>query len=90
MRKPICSFLDDVSAAAAVKAANTKAFAKAAATGTPQFSAWLDNKTGGSNWYDVLGSVYTNILVKGEAVDKTLDDAAAILKKNFAAAAAGK
>jgi maltose-binding protein MalE len=80
----------NVSAAATVNAANTKAFAKAAATGTPQFSAYLDNKTGGSNWYDVLGSVYTNILVKGDPVDKTLDDAAAILKKNFAAAATGK
>ncbi len=77
----------NVRAAAAVKAANTKAFAKAAATGTPQFSAWLDDKTGGSNWYDTLGSTLTNILVKGEPVDSTLDAAAAILKKNFANAA---
>jgi maltose-binding protein MalE len=80
----------NVKAAAVVKAANTKAFALAAATGTPQFSAYLDNKTGGSNWYDVLGGVYTDILVKGADVDKTLDAAAVILKKNFAAAATGK
>ena len=80
----------NVKAAAAVKAANTKAFALAAATGTPQFSAYLDNKTGGSNWYDLLGSVYTDILVKGLDVDSTLDKAAAILKKNFTAAASGK
>ena len=80
----------NVKAAAVVKAANTKAFALAAATGTPQFSAYLDNKAGGSNWYDVLSGVYTDILVKGADVDKTLDAAAVILKKNFAAAAAGK
>jgi hypothetical protein len=71
-------------AAAAVKNANTKAFATAAATGVPQFSAWLDDKTGGSNWYDTLGSTLTNMLVKGDPVDSTLDAAAAILKKNFA------
>jgi hypothetical protein len=47
----------------------------------------LDDKTGGSNWYDTLGSTLTNILVKGEDVDATLDKAAAILKKNFANAA---
>lgn len=77
-------------AAATVKAASTQAFAKAAATGVPQFSAWLDDKTGGSNWYDTLGSVLTNILVKGEPVDSTLDAAAVILKKNFANAAKAK
>lgn len=77
-------------AAATVKAANTKAFAQAAATGVPQFSTWLDDKTGGSNWYDTLGSVLTDILVKGEPVDATLDAAAVILKKNFANAAKSK
>jgi len=35
-----------------------------------------------------LGSVYTDIFVKGKDVDATLDAAAAILAKNFAAAAA--
>ena len=77
----------NVKAAQAVRNANTKAFARAAATGVPQFSAWLDDKTGGSNWYDTLGSVLTNTLVKGEPVDATLDAAAVILRKNFANAA---
>jgi hypothetical protein len=71
-------------AAVAVKNAATKGFATAAGTGVPQFSAWLDDKTGGSNWYDTLGSALTNMLVKGDNVDTTLDAAAAILKKNFA------
>jgi hypothetical protein len=71
-------------AAAAVKNAATKGIATAAGTGTPQFSAWLDDKTGGSNWYDTVGSALTNMLVKGDNVDTTLDAAAAILKKNFA------
>lgn len=80
----------NVKAAAAVNNAQTKAFAKAAATGIPQFSIWLDDKTGGSNWYDTASSALTNILVKGAAVDSTLDSAAAILKKNFANAAKSK
>jgi hypothetical protein len=71
-------------AAAAVKNAATKGIATAAGTGTPQFSAWLDDKTGGSNWYDTVGSALTNMLVKGDSVDATLDAAAVILKKNFA------
>ena len=79
----------NTAAGAIIKDARTTGVAKAAATGTPQFSAILDDKTGGSNWYDVLGSVFTNIFVKGENVDKTLDDAAVILKKNFANAAKG-
>ena len=62
---------------------------KAAATGMPQISPALDDKTGGDNWYGVLGSVYTDIFTKGKSVDATLDAAAAILKKNFAAYAAG-
>ena len=74
-------------AAAVMANARTKAVAKAAATGTPQISPVLDDKAGGSNWYDVLGAVFTNIFTKGQSVDTTLDDAAAILKKNFADAA---
>jgi maltose-binding protein MalE len=62
---------------------------KASATGIPQISPALDNKTGGSNWYDTLGSVYTDIFTKGKSVDATLDAAAAILKKNFANYASG-
>lgn len=63
----------------------TLAVGKAAATGTPQISPALDDKTGGSNWYDTLGSVYTDIFTKGKSVDSTLDAAAVILSKNFAA-----
>jgi arabinogalactan oligomer/maltooligosaccharide transport system substrate-binding protein len=77
----------NTAAGAVIKDARTTGIANAAKTGTPQFSPYLDNKAGGSNWYDVLGSVYTNIFVKGDDVDKTLDDAAAILVKNFADAA---
>ena len=72
----------------AVTNPQTLAVAKAAATGTPQISPALDDKTGGDNWYGVLGSVFTDIFTKGKSSDATLDAAAAILKKNFAAYAA--
>jgi len=74
-------------AAAVVKNARTSGVAQAAKTGMAQVSPALDDKTGGSNWYDVLGAVYTDIFTKGADVNKTLDAAAAILAKNFAAAA---
>ena len=67
----------------------TLAVGKAAATGTPQISPALDNKAGGSNWYDVLGSVYTDVFTKGKSLDSTLDAAAVILTKNFADFAKG-
>jgi hypothetical protein len=70
-------------ATAKVTDPQTLAIGRAAATGTPQTAA-LDNKTGGANWYDVLGGVYTDIFTKGKSVDATLDAAAAILAKNFA------
>ena len=73
-----------VSATAAVTDPQTLAVGKAAATGTPQVSPALDNKAGGSNWYDVLGGVYTDIFTKGKDLNATLDAAAVILKKNFA------
>lgn len=63
---------------------DTKAFVKAASTGIAQFSAYLDNNKGGSNWYDTLGSVYNKIFVNGENASSTLDSAAAILLTNFA------
>ncbi len=69
---------------ALVTDAQTLAVGKAASTGTPQVSPALDNKTGGANWYDVLGGVYTDIFTKGKSADATLDAAAAILAKNFA------
>lgn len=74
-------------AAAVVKNARTSGVANAAKTGMAQISPALDDKTGGSNWYDVLGAAYTDIFTKGANVDTTLDAAAAILKKNFANAA---
>jgi hypothetical protein len=74
----------NTAAAGAVTNPSTLGVAKAALTGTPQISPALDNKTGGSNWYDVLGGVYTDIFTKGKSVDATLDAAAAILAKNFA------
>ncbi len=75
-------------AAPIINDASTKGVANAATTGTPQISPLLDDKTGGSNWYDVLGAAFTSIFVKGESVATTLDNAAGILKKNFANAAA--
>ena len=71
-------------AASRVTDPQTLAVGKAATTGTPQISPALDNKTGGSNWYDVLGGVYTDIFTKGKSASATLDAAAAILAKNFA------
>lgn len=75
-------------AAAAVTDSTTKAIAQAAATGTPQLSSYLGNKTGGSDWYGVLDSVYKDIFVTGKDVDGTLNKAASILRKNFANQAA--
>lgn len=77
----------NVKAAASVSDATTKAIAQAAATGTPQLSAYLDNKAAGSNWYDILGKVYTDIFVSGKDVDATLNKAAILLRKNFVTAA---
>jgi arabinogalactan oligomer/maltooligosaccharide transport system substrate-binding protein len=71
-------------AADSVTDAQTLAVGKAATTGTPQISPALDDKTGGANWYDVLGGVYTDIFTKGKSADSTLDAAALILAKNFA------
>lgn len=80
----------NVRAAAAVTDSSTKAFALAASTGTPQFSSYLDNKSSGANWYDIVGKVYTDIFVTGRDVDGTLDKAAINLRKNFTAAASGR
>lgn len=78
----------NVKSAASVTDTTTKAIAQAAATGTPQLSSYLDNKASGSNWYDILGKVYTDIFVSGKDVDDTLNKAAILLRKNFVAAAA--
>jgi hypothetical protein len=69
-------------AAAKITDPKTLAVGLAAQTGTPQVSPALDDKAGGSNWYDTLGSAYTDIFVKGKYAATTLNAAAAILSKN--------
>ena len=59
-------------------------FTLAGATGMAQFSAPLDNSTGGANWYEVLSSLYTSIFVDGDDASTALDEAAAIVAANFA------
>ncbi len=66
----------------------TLGVASAAQSGTPQVSALLDDKVGGSNWYDTVGALYTAIFVKGLDVVTSLNSAAAIEQKNFNDAAA--
>ena len=61
---------------------------QAGAHGMPQISPALDDKAGGTNWYDTLTSAYNDIFVKGKPVGATLDAAAAIINKNFKDAAA--
>ena len=74
----------NTAAASQITDPRTLAVGLAAQTGTPQVSPALDNKAGGSNWYDTLGSVFTDIFVKGKDASTTLNAAAAILSKNFA------
>lgn len=78
----------NTAAASKITDPSTLAVGLAAQTGTPQVSPALDDKAGGSNWYDTLGSAYTDIFVKGKDITATLNAAAAILAKNFADAAA--
>lgn len=77
----------NTAAAAKITDPYTLAVGLAAQTGTPQVSPALDDKVGGSNWYDTLGSVFTDIFTKGKDVSTTLNAAAVILSKNFADAA---
>lgn len=66
--------------------ADAAGFGKAGSTnGIVQENALLGSNAGGANWYDVLGDVYSKILIKGEDVDFTMDTAAIILGKNFVA-----
>jgi len=75
-------------AAAKYASGSAKLFAAALSkTGTPQLDNLLGNSAGGSNYYDVLSDVFDKILVKGANVETTLDKAAVILSKNFAAGA---
>ncbi|MFM7030515.1 MAG: hypothetical protein ACKOWK_05575 [Micrococcales bacterium] len=71
-----------------IASADTKAFVKAAASGMPQYSAYLDDSKSGNNWYSILGNVYTDIFVNGANVNTTLDTAAPLLLANWADAAA--
>jgi arabinogalactan oligomer/maltooligosaccharide transport system substrate-binding protein len=73
-----------LAALANIASADTKAFVKAAASGMPQYGAYLDNKKSGNNWYDILGGVYTDIFVKGKDASATLDSAAPLLLANWA------
>lgn len=77
-----------VAALSNIASADTKAFVKAAASGMPQYSAYLDDNKSGNNWYGILGGVYEDIFVKGKNVDATLDAAAPLLLTNWANAAA--
>jgi arabinogalactan oligomer / maltooligosaccharide transport system substrate-binding protein len=74
----------NIAAAKRVSDPQTKAIAAAGQTGTPQVGALLDDQTGGANWYGLVGDVFSKILNEGANVDSTLDQAAAVLLKNFA------
>ena len=66
----------------------TLGVARAAQSGTPQISALLDDKAGGTNWYDTLGAFYTAVFVQGKDLTASANAAAAIEAKDFADAAA--
>jgi maltose-binding protein MalE len=66
----------------------TLGVAKAAQGGTPQVDALLNDKTGGTNWYDTLSALYTAIFTQGKDATSSLNAAAAIVQKNFDDAAA--
>jgi maltose-binding protein MalE len=66
----------------------TLGVAQAAQGGTPQVSALLDDKAGGTNWYDTLSALYTAIFTQGKDAAASLNAAAAIEQKDFNDAAA--
>ncbi len=66
----------------------TLGVAQAAQSGTPQVSALLDDKAGGTNWYDTLSAFYTAVFVQGKDITASANAAAAIEAKDFADAAA--
>jgi maltose-binding protein MalE len=74
----------NTAAAAKVSDPYTLGVGLAAQTGTPQVGPVLDNKAGGTNWYDTIGAAFTDIFTKGKDVSTTLNAAAVILAKNFA------
>ena len=75
-------------AAAKVTDPLTLGVAKAAQGGTPQVDALLNDKAGGTNWYDTLSALYTAIFTQGKDAATSLNAAAAIVQKNFNDAAA--
>ena len=70
-------------AAAQVTDPLTLGVAKAAQGGTPQVDALLNDKAGGTNWYDTLTALYTAIFTQGKDAATSLNAAAAIIQQNF-------
>jgi arabinogalactan oligomer/maltooligosaccharide transport system substrate-binding protein len=70
-------------AAAQVTDPLTLGVAKAAQGGTPQVDALLNDKAGGTNWYDTLTALYTAIFTQGKDAATNLNAAAVIIQKNF-------
>lgn len=74
--------------AAAMSAAGQVAFGKSASLASvPQIGAILGDATGGKNYWDVSGALWTAILVQGKSVDSQAKLVNAILKKNMIAGA---
>ena len=66
----------------------TLGVATAAQSGTPQVDGLLNDKAGGTNWYDTLSALYTAIFTQGKDAASSLNAAAAIEQKDFDDAAA--
>jgi maltose-binding protein MalE len=65
-----------------------KSFAQSMAkTAVPQYNNLYDDKTGGSNYFEVLQDAWNRVLVKGENPTTVWNKAARVLKKNFVAGA---
>jgi len=80
--------LAHITAAAKTKDKNAAGVGAASVNALRQINGALGDKTGGSDWYGVLGDAMTDIFA-GKDVDTTLDKGAAVLKKNFANYAKG-
>ena len=80
--------LAHISAAAKTKDKNAAGVGASSVNSIRQINGALGDKTGGSDWYAVLGDAMTDIFA-GKNIDETLDKGAAVLKKNFANHAKG-
>jgi maltose-binding protein MalE len=78
-QRPLAHF----GAAAKTKDKNAAGVGASSVNSSRQINGALGDKTGGADWYAVLGDAMTDIFA-GKDVDTTLDKGAAILKKNFA------